>query len=118
MSQQEIQNARESFFHVLDVVLPIALVSCIVSFCNFFQRHWGAEPFRVSKLLIGVCTDIVYGTLVGLATIGAGRSCFLAWALAGLVVHCGIRQVETFLKKALYSKFRIETKAKEGKRNE
>ena len=108
MSQQELQGAWEGFCQVMGVAVPLALISGLVSFCNFFQRHWGTEPFKMSKLLIGVGTDIVYGTLVGFATIGIGRSCFLAWALAGFAVHLGIRQIECVLKRALYSKFKME----------
>ncbi|WP_278549950.1 hypothetical protein [Cloacibacillus evryensis] len=115
MSQQELQSAWESFCQVVCVIFPLALVSGLVSFCNFFQRHWGTEPFRLSKLLIGVGTDIVYGTLVGLATIGMGRNSFLAWSVAGFAVHCGIRQIERAVKRALYTKFKIEGEGHVGK---
>ena len=113
MSQQELQGAWDSFCRIVCIVFPFILVSGIVSFCNFFQRHWGVEPFRLSRLVIGVGTDMVYGTLVALATIGAGQSHFLAWALAGFAVHCGIRQIEIAVKKALYSKFKIEESRKD-----
>ena len=108
MSQQEIQSAWDSFCQVFAVVLPLVIVSGIVSLCNYFQRHWGVEPFVLSKLLIGIGTDIVYGSLVGLAAIGAGRSCFLAWALAGGAVHCGIRRLECICRKLLCNKYGIE----------
>lgn len=45
MSQQEIQGAWDSFCSIFAVVLPLMLVSGIVSLCNYFQRHWGVEPF-------------------------------------------------------------------------
>lgn len=115
MSQQELQSGWDSFCQIVCVVFPLMLVSGLVSLCNYFQRHWDLEPFRLSKLLIGVCTDIVYGTLVGLAAIGAGRSMFLAWAAAGFAVHFGIRQIETVVKRALYAKFRMEDEEHVGK---
>lgn len=108
MSQQEIQGAWDSFCSIFAIVLPLMLVSGVVSLCNYFQRHWGVESFVLSKLLIGVGTDIVYGSLVGLATIGAGRSHFLAWALAGGAVHCGIRRLEGICRRLLYAKYGIE----------
>ena len=100
MSQQEIQGAWDSFCSIFAVVLPLMLVSGIVSLCNYFQRHWGVEPFVLSKLLIGV----------GLAAIGAGRSHFLAWALAGGAVHCGIRRLEYVCRRLLYSKYGIDSR--------
>ena len=113
MSQQELQGAWDSFCQIFCVIFPLALVSGIVSVCNFFQRHWGVEPFVLSKLLIGLATDVVYGSLVGLATIGAGRSHFLAWALAGGAVHCGIRRLEEVCKRLLYSKYGIDSREKD-----
>lgn len=114
MSQQEIQGAWDSFCSIFAIVLPLMLVSGIVSLCNYFQRHWGVEPFVLSKLLIGVGTDVVYGSLVGLAAIGAGRSHFLAWALAGGAVHCGVRRLEYVCRRLLYSKYGIDGRESKG----
>ena len=108
MSQQELQGAWESFCQIICVIFPLVLVSGIVSICNFFQRHWGVEPFVLSKLLIGVGTDIVYGSLVGLAAIGAGRNHFLAWTLAGGTVHFGVRRLEAVCRRLLYSKYGVD----------
>jgi hypothetical protein len=108
MSQQEIQNSWDSFCQILGIIIPLILVSGIVSICNFFQRHWGVEPFKLSKLLIGILTDIVYGTLVGLAAIGSGRHYFIAWAIAGIAVHCGIRNTERVVKQLLYNRYQIK----------
>ena len=113
MSQQELQGAWDSFCQIFCVIFPLALVSGIVSVCNFFQRHWGVEPFVLSKLLIGVGTDIVYGSLVGLATIGAGRNHFLAWALAGGTVHFGVRRLEVVCRKLLYSKYGVDERSRD-----
>lgn len=108
MSQQEIQSAWESFCSAICVIFPFILVSGIVSVCNFFQRHWGVEPFVLSKLLIGVGTDIVYGSLVGLATIGSGQSHCLAWALAGFAVHVGIRSLERTVRRIVCKKYGVD----------
>lgn len=113
MSQQELQSAWDGFCQIICVIFPLALVSGLVSLCNFFQRHWGVEPFKMSKLLIGVGTDVVYGTLFGLATIGVGRSHFLAWALAGGAVHFGIRRLESVCVKLLHSKYGIDGRSKD-----
>ncbi len=113
MSQQELQGAWDSFCRIICVIFPLALVSGIVSICNFFQRHWGVEPFVLSKLLIGIGADIVYGSLVGLAAIGSGRSYFLAFALAGGAVHCGIRRLENICRKLLYNKYEIDSRGKD-----
>lgn len=107
MSQSEVQGAWESFVAVFSVLLPLMIVSGLVSICNFFQRHWGVEPFDLSRLLIGLFVDVVYGSLVGLAAIGAGHNHFLAWALAGGAVHCGIRRVEIMCRRLLRSKYGI-----------
>ena len=108
MSQQEVQSAWDSFCQIFAIVLPLMLVSGIVSVCNFFQRHWGVEPFRLSKLLIGVGTDVVYGSLVGLAAIGSGQSHCLAWALAGFAVHVGLRTVERTVRRIVCKKYGVD----------
>ena len=108
MSQQEIQSGWESFISIVTVILPLMIVSGLVSICNFFQRHWRTEPFVLSKLIIGVTTDVVYGSLVGCAALGSGRSRFLAWALAGAAVNYGLRRLEALVRKELYQKYGID----------
>lgn len=114
MSQQEINNACDSIRLVLLVLIPCAVVSAIVSICDFFYRHYGVEPFKLSRLIIGVGTDTIYGGLVGLAAFGAARSHCLAWAAAGFAVHMGMRKVEKTLSDICYKKLGMERR-KNGK---
>lgn len=108
MSQQEIRQAWDSFWDLFYVVLPLVIVSALVSLADFFQRHWDTEPFVFSKLVIGLFTDALYGTLVGLATLGAGKSHFLAWAVAGAAVHYGMSRLENLCRKILYTRYGVK----------
>ena len=108
MSQQEMKAAWDSFVEVFYVVLPLVIVSALVSLANFFQRHWGVEPFVFSKLAIGLFSDAIYGTLVGLATLGAGKNHFLAWAVAGAAVHFGLSRLEKICRKILYTRYGVK----------
>lgn len=99
---EKLYSQLQTFF---EEILPLMIVSGIVSFVDFLQRHYNIEPFSASKFCVGMFCDIVYGTLVGLAAKGFGQHTFVSWACAGTAVHFGIRRLEKLLTKYLDKRF-------------
>ena len=65
MSQNEWNNAWESFQRILLIYVPYMFASMVISFCGYIERHWKKEPFSLAKLITGIISDVVYGmTLV------------------------------------------------------
>ena len=58
MSQQELSDFFESCRRVFTLIFPFLLVGLVTSFVDFLQKHLGKERFKLTKLIVGVVSDM------------------------------------------------------------
>ena len=108
MSQQEFNDFWASLKTTLLAILPLIFSSALVSVVRFFENHWHAEPFKLSKLVVGIFIDTVYGTLIGGVALAAGRHVLIACALSGAVSHYGMRHLEQAVLRLVLRKYGLK----------
>ncbi|OUO94747.1 hypothetical protein [Cloacibacillus sp. An23] len=64
MSQQEINDFFESCRRVFTLLFPFLLVGMVTSLVDFLQKHLGRERFRLTKLIVGVTSDMFLAFVV------------------------------------------------------
>ena len=64
MSQQEIGDFFESVRHVFTLLFPFLLVGLVTSFVDFLQKHLGKERFKLTKLIVGMISDMFLAFVV------------------------------------------------------
>ena len=107
MSQQEMQSFWGSWCYLCNEAIPLIIVSFLASIVSFFQRHFNVEPFSFSVFLTGLFCDVVFGTITGLAAIGAGFPRFIAWFVAGMSVNVGLRRIEKYATQWFEQKYKV-----------
>ena len=118
MSQQEVQSFWGSWCFVCNEAIPLVFVSFLASIVSFFQRHFNVEPFSFSVFLTGLFCDIVFGTITGLAAIGAGFPRFIAWFVAGMAVNVGLRRIEKYATQWFEQKYQVGKYAPKTKKED
>ena len=113
MSQQEFNDFWASLKTTLLAILPLIFSSAVVSVVRFFENHWRAEPFKLSKLVVGIFIDTVYGTLIGGVALAAGRHVLIACALSGAVSHYGMRHLEQAVLRLVLRKYGLKDNEKD-----
>ena len=75
MSQQEISDFFESCRRVFTLIftfylcvallfLPFLMVGLVTSFVDFLQKHLGKERFKLTKLIVGMISDMFLAFVV------------------------------------------------------
>lgn len=65
MSQNEWNNAWDSFIRAITIYLPYVFFSLIISIYSYIEKHWGKKSFSLAKFATGLISDVIYGlTLV------------------------------------------------------
>ena len=64
MSQQEINDFFDSCRRVFTLLFPFLMVGLVTSFVDFLQKHLGKERFQLTKLIVGMISDMFLAFVV------------------------------------------------------
>ena len=64
MSQQELSDFFESCRRVFTLLFPFLMVGLVTSFVDFLQKHLGKERFKLTKLIVGMISDMFLAFVV------------------------------------------------------
>lgn len=107
--EDKISEMTDAVVSAVIFLIPSAVASVAMSLSDFFNRHYGKDPFSIATLVIGLLTDTMYGVLITAVYWGmGGRSFMLAIAFACLGVHFGIRSMEDVARKMIMQKYGIK----------
>ena len=94
MSQQEINNFFESVRHVFTLLFPFLLVGLVTSFVDFLQKHLGRERFKLTKLIVGLVSDMFLAFVITCIGYEMGLGEFGIAAMVAVSVHKGGRWID------------------------
>ena len=89
MSQQEINDFFESVRHVFTLLFPFLLVGLVTSFVDFLQKHLGRERFKLTKLIVGLVSDMFLAFVITCIGYEIGLGEFGIAAMVAVSVHKG-----------------------------
>lgn len=101
MSQQEISDFFESVRHVFTLLFPFLLVGLVTSFVDFFQKHLGRERFRLTKLIVGLVSDMFLAFVITCIGYEIGLGEFGIAAMVAVSVHKGGRWIDRIVDQRL-----------------
>ena len=94
MSQQEISDFFESCRRVFTLLFPFLLVGLVTSFVDFLQKHLGKERFKLTKMIVGVVSDMFLAFVITCIGYEIGLSEFGIAAMVAVSVHKGGRWID------------------------
>ena len=94
MSQQEINDFFESVRHVFTLLFPFLLVGLVTSFVDFLQKHLGRERFKLTKLIVGLVSDMFLAFVITCIGYEIGLGEFGIAAMVAVSVHKGGRWID------------------------
>lgn len=94
MSQQEISDFFESVRHVFTLLFPFLLVGLVTSFVDFLQKHLGRERFKLTKLIVGLVSDMFLAFVITCIGYEIGLGEFGIAAMVAVSVHKGGRWID------------------------
>ena len=89
MSQQEINDFFDSVRRVFTLLFPFLLVGLVTSFVDFLQKHLGRERFRLTKLIVGLVSDMFLAFVITCIGYEIGLGEFGIAAMVAVAVHKG-----------------------------
>ena len=94
MSQQEISDFFESCRRVFTLLFPFLLVGLVTSFVDFLQKHLGKERFKLTKMIVGVVSDMFLAFVITCIGYEIGLGEFGIAAMVAVSVHKGGRWID------------------------
>lgn len=101
MSRQEIESFFESCRDVFLLFLPYLFVGLVASLMDFLKKHLGKERFQLTKLLVGLASDMFLAFVAACVGHEAGLGSFGIAALVAVVVHRGGEWVDRIVDRRL-----------------
>lgn len=89
MSQHEINDFFDSCRKVFTLLFPFLLVGLVTSFVDFLQKHLGRERFKLTKLIVGLVSDMFLAFVVTCVGHEIGLGSFGIAAMVAISVHKG-----------------------------
>lgn len=89
MSQQEINDFFDSVRRVFTLLFPFLLVGLVTSFVDFLQKHLGRERFKLTKLIVGLVSDMFLAFVITCIGYEIGLGEFGIAAIVAISVHKG-----------------------------
>lgn len=89
MSQQEISDFFDSCRRVFTLLFPFLMVGFVASFVDFLQKHLGKERFKLTKLIVGLVSDMFLAFVVTCVGHEIGLGSFGIAAMVAISVHKG-----------------------------
>ena len=89
MSQQEINDFFDSCRKVFTLLFPFLLVGLVTSFVDFLQKHLGRECFKLTKLIVGLVSDMFLAFVITCIGYEIGLGEFGIAAMVAISVHKG-----------------------------
>lgn len=112
MSQQEINNFFESVRHVFTLLFPFLLVGLVTSFVDFLQKHLGRERFKLTKLIVGLVSDMFLAFVITCIGYEIGLGEFGIAAMVAVSVHKGGRWIDNVVDQRMEVNVRKDEKEK------
>ena len=94
MSQQELSDFFESCRRVFTLLFPFLMVGLVTSFVDFLQKHLGKERFKLTKLIVGVVSDMFLAFVITCIGYEIGLGEFGIAAMMAVSVHKGGRWID------------------------
>ena len=101
MSQQELSDFFESCRRVFTLIFPFLLVGLVTSFVDFLQKHLGKERFKLTKLIVGVVSDMFLAFVITCIGYEIGLGEFGIAAMVAVSVHKGGRWIDNVVDQRL-----------------
>ena len=89
MSQQEISDFFESCRRVFTLLFPFLMVGLVTSFVDVLQKHLGKERFRLTKLIVGMISDMFLAFVVTCIGRELNLGSYGIAAMVAVAVHKG-----------------------------
>lgn len=94
MSQQELSDFFDSVRRVFTLLFPFLLVGLVTSFVDFLQKHLGRERFKLTKLIVGLVSDMFLAFVITCIGYEMGLGEFGIAAMVAVSVHKGGRWID------------------------
>ena len=83
------------------LLFPFLMVGLVTSFVDFLQKHLGKERFKLTKLIVGLVSDMFLAFVITCIGYEIGLSEFGIAAMVAVSVHKGGRWIDRIVDQRL-----------------
>lgn len=111
MTNKEIEGILYTISRIIPLFFICVLSYSTISLLTFFTKHFGKEKFKLSKLVIGIMRDVVWGLVSNLGTYAFTGKFSLAFFVGSICILKGYRWSGNFIDRIAYDFLGIDRRS-------